>query len=161
MIRNYPSHCAFSLARDSWDRLILIHEDGRCHTGIEPVRTFPISDPRHGISLCDAEGHEILCIEDLDDLPAEVADMLECELARREFAPTIERIVKISDDAEQSEWEVETDHGATRFRLAGDDNVRRLDEKRAVVVDTHGIRYLIPDAQRLDAGSQRILGRYL
>ena len=42
-----------------------------------------------------------------------------------------------------------------------DNDVRRLGANRILLVDTHGIRYLIPDASRLDAASRRILERYL
>ena len=42
-----------------------------------------------------------------------------------------------------------------------DNDVRRLGPNRILLVDTHGIRYLIPDTRRLDAVSRRILDRYL
>ena len=32
---------------------------------------------------------------------------------------------------------------------------------RALVIDAHGIRYLIPDTRTLDATSRRLLERYL
>ncbi len=42
-----------------------------------------------------------------------------------------------------------------------DNDVRRLGPNRFLLVDAHGIRYLIPNARRLDSGSRRILDRYL
>jgi hypothetical protein len=62
---------------------------------------------------------------------------------------------------EPSEWEVETDRGPTRFILNNEDDVRRLDDQRALVIDASGIRYLIPDLRSLDAASRRVLERYL
>ncbi|MCE9532354.1 MAG: DUF1854 domain-containing protein [Planctomycetes bacterium] len=49
----------------------------------------------------------------------------------------------------------------TRFPLKSDEDVRRLADHRALVIDAHGVRYLIPDLQTLDPGSQRLLERYL
>jgi hypothetical protein len=149
------------LQRDPWEQLVLTDSDGRQHVGVEVVRAFPISDPSRAISLCDAEGHEILCIEDLGSLPPEIRQLLEEELARREFVPIIRRIVAVSADAEPCEWHVETDRGATTFTLDSEDEVHLLDLHQVTVVDTHGIRYLIPDIRRLDAASRRILDRYI
>ena len=53
----------FQLERDSWGKLILIDDGGRRHAGIVPVRGFPISDPHHFVSICDAAGHELVCGE--------------------------------------------------------------------------------------------------
>src|SRR5512135_408987 len=84
----------FSLGQDDWGRLVLIVAEGR-HVGVEPVRSFPLTDPDRWISLCDAEGREVLLIESMDKLPAETRRILVEELALREFVPTIERIVRI------------------------------------------------------------------
>jgi hypothetical protein len=143
------------------DRRLVLTEGGREHVGVEPVRAFPISDPCHGIALCDADGRELAWIDDLDTLPVSVRTVLEEELARREFLPVIRRVLKVSAPTEPSEWDVETDRGPTRFVLNSEADVRRLDERRALVVDAHGIRYLIADTDALDAVSRRLLERYL
>jgi hypothetical protein len=140
---------------------VFTDETGRQHVGVEPIRSFPVSDPGHGISVCDADGHELVWIENPADLPAPVRRLLEEELARREFMPLIQQVIQVSTPVEPSEWEVETDRGRTRFVLNNEDNVRRLDGYRAIVTDSQGIRYLIPDTRRLDAASRRILERYL
>jgi hypothetical protein len=151
----------FGLHHDAWGRLVLTDLSGRQHVGVAPVRAFPISDPARGVSICDADGHEIVWIDSLDDLPAPVRRTLEDDLARREFVPVLRRIVKVSAPVEPAEWEVETDRGHTRFVLNSDDDVRPLGNHRAMVIDAHGIRYLIPDTRTLDATSRRLLERYL
>ena len=156
-----PGPQPFGLHYDAWGRLVLTDAAGREHVGVEPVRAFPISDPRHGLALCDAEGHELVWVEDLDALPPPLRRFLEDDLARREFVPVVRRIVAVSAPVEPSEWEVETDRGRTRFVLNSEDDVRRLSDHRALLVDAHGIRYLIPDTRALDATSRRLLERYL
>ena len=82
--------------------------------------------------------------------------ILEEELARREFFPVILRILSATTK-EPSEWEVTTDRGPSTFQINNEDDVRRVDLHSASVLDSHGVRYLIPDIRRLDAGSRRNL----
>jgi hypothetical protein len=150
-----------SLHRDAWGRLVLNNGLGGAAVAVVAVRAFPFSCPRQGVALCDLEGHEILWLESLDALSAEVRQVVEEELARREFVPVIRRICDIKPRIEPSEWEVETDRGRARFLLHSADDVRRLDERRAMVIDAHGIRYLINDTEDLDSESRHLLERYL
>jgi len=152
---------AFGLSHDSWGRLVLIDNTGRRHNGVEPVRAFPIADPQHWISICDAEGRELVLVEDLANIPPAVRQVLEDELARREFVPHLLRIIKVSTDVEPSEWDVETDRGPTRFLLNSGDDIRRLSPFSALLIDVHGTRYLIEDTRQLDAHSRRVLELYL
>lgn len=152
----------FALERDPWGQLVLTFSDGRRLVGAEPARSFPITGPSGFVSICDAEGHEVVCIEEVSGLPSDVQQILEEELARREFVPVVQRIDKIFADTDPSEWHVVTDRGAVSFLMNdSDDDVRRLGPHRAILVDTHGIRYLIPDTRRLDGPSRRLLDRYL
>ena len=128
---------------------------------VEPARAFPISDPLHRVSIRDSRGVEIHWVERLADLPAEVRSVLEADLRQREFIPIIQRIVRMTAFTEPSQWDVETDRGRTQFLLASEDDVHRLEGHRAIILDTHGVRFLIPDTRTLDSHSRRILERYL
>jgi hypothetical protein len=159
-----PQAAAFALQCDAHGRLVLLLEQGRPprrHVGVEPVRAFPLSSPRHGIALCDAGGRELLWIECLDDLPPGPRAALEEALAVREFVPILRRVVRINAPAEPCEWEVETDRGPTRFVLNSEEDVHPLDRHGALIRDAQGLRYRIPDLRQLDAVSRRLLERYL
>ena len=89
-------------------------------------------------------------------------EAIERELSDREFTPIVVRIESVQADADPSQWRVLTNRGPTTFLMEDSDNdVRRLGPNRILLVDVHGIRYLILDAGRLDAASRRILDRYL
>jgi hypothetical protein len=103
----------------------------------------------------------LACVEDLATLPPHVRQVLVDDLARREFVPVIKQVYGVSTDAEPSEWDVETDRGRTRFQLNSEDDIRRLGPYSALVIDAHGIRYLINDLREFDAVSRRTLERYL
>ncbi|HEX4132538.1 MAG TPA: DUF1854 domain-containing protein [Pirellulales bacterium] len=156
-----PEMRSFGLQHDAWGRLVLIDAEGQRHVGVEPVRAFPISDPQHWISIVDAEGRELVCIDDVAVLPAATLKTLEEELARREFVPVIERIERISTGSDPSEWHVRTDRGATRFLVKSEEDIRRLGPERVLIIDDHGVRYSIPDFRALDPASKRLLERYL
>lgn len=150
----------FSLRHDAWGHLVLIDAQGLRHVGVEPVRAFPISDPGRGISLCDAEGHEVAWVEDVSDLPPELRQVLEDELAQRAFIPVLRRIVRASSESPPSDWEVQTDRGPTRLTLHSDEDIRRLGPHCALIIDAQGLRHLIPDLRALDAASRRILEHF-
>jgi hypothetical protein len=156
-----PPPVDFTLHRDAWGRLVLTEADGRRHAGVVPVRGFPFSAPRGGIALCDASGRELRWLPDLEGLAGALREVVEEELARREFMPVIRRIRRVSPRVEPSEWEVETDRGVARFVLQSPDDVRRLDDRRAMITDAHGVRYLIVDLLALDGAGRRILERFL
>ncbi len=127
MITEQPAAAGtFGLSHDAWGRLVMIDGDGRRHVGVEPVRAFPISDSLHWISICDIEGRELACVHDLAELPASVRQVLEEDLARREFVPVLQRIYNVSTETAPSEWDVQTDRGRTRFMLHSEDDIRRL-----------------------------------
>ena len=151
----------FSLEHDAQGRLSVTDAQGRRHENVEPIRAFPISDPEHWISLCDPNGREIVQIRDLAELDVEQRTLLLSELTRREFVPVIRRIESISSLAEPCEWFVETDRGLTSFVLNSDEHVRKLGQDRALILDSDGLRYLVPDAKQLDTHSRRLLSRYL
>ncbi len=140
---------------------MLTEAGGGEHVDVEPARAFPISEPRRRISIRDREGHELRWIDSLAALSPRLQKFLEDDLHRREFMPIVTRIVHMTAYTEPSQWDVETDRGRTLFLLSNEDDVHRLEGHRAVIVDSHGTRYLIPDTRALDGHSQRILERYL
>jgi hypothetical protein len=156
-----PRELCFSLSRDAWGQLTLIDAEGVRHANVLPVPMFPISDSSHWVSLVGSDGHEIVCVEDPQQLAADVRAVLEEELARREFVPIIERITWVSGNSEPCEWRVDTDRGPTQFVLKNEEDVRRLGPHQILIVDAKGIRYQIPDLRSVDAKSRRIVEWYV
>ena len=150
----------FQLERDAFGRLNLTDADGKRWEGVEPVRPFPLSCPDQWLSLFGTDGREILLIREPENLPPEIRTLLEDELACREFVPVITKIYDVYADVDPSEWEVETDRGPARFLIENDDDIRRMGDHQAILTDSHGLRYLIPDMRTFDHGSRRILSRF-
>jgi hypothetical protein len=156
-----PDGRGLSVQRDAWGKLVLETRDGRRFVGVEPVRAFPITDPGSWVGFCDADGREVFALVSLDGLPAGSRAVVEEELALREFVPVIRRIVRVSGESTPSDWDVETDHGPTRFTLDNEEDVRRLGQFRVMITDSRKLRYQVPDSRALDSASRRLLERFL
>lgn len=156
---------AAPLADDLWllatgDQLWIKDAAGRCEQ-VEPVRAFPISDPAHYLALVDAQGKERALVADLQSLPEALRQAINRLLAQREFLPHILRVVRIQDRRDPAVWEVITDRGPVTFLVRDAEEIRRLGPHQGLIVDVHGVRYLIRDSRQLDPRSQRLLSRYL
>lgn len=150
------------LQRNPHGRLVLTLADGSVHTDVVPVRAFPLAAPDEGLSLIGSNGHELLWIERLADVPAPARSLLEEELALREFVPVIERICSVSNFSTPSTWSVETDRGAVQLVLKGEEDIRRLRGSRALLIAARdGVQYAIRDTNALDKASRRLLERFL
>lgn len=150
-----------TLEYDDFGRLVLTVPSGARHVGVIPVRGFPFSAPSTCISFCDGNGREVYFLADLAQLRPAARELLEADLARREFIPRIQKIYSVSTGAEPTDWHVMTDRGETRFVLNNEDSIRRLGVSGALITDSHGVRLKIDDTRLLDSTSRRILRRYL
>jgi hypothetical protein len=160
-VNDKASVASLRLYCDAFGHLVLVTPDGQTTSDVVPVRAFPFSAPDQWISLCDQSGREILCLTDLDGLAPETRTLLQAELAQREFIPHILRILRVVEGGGSDQWFVTTDRGDRSFELPGEDNIRRMGDDGALIIDAHGIRYRIASVRKLDAPSRRILRQYL
>ncbi|RCX11061.1 DUF1854 domain-containing protein [Extensimonas vulgaris] len=150
------------LQRDAHGRLVLTMADGSVHEDVTPVRAFPIAAPQEGLALLGPDGHEIVWVARFDRLSAADRQLVEEELAVREFTPTIEKILAVSSFSTPSTWQVQTDRGAAQFVLKGEEDIRHLGSRtRLLIASSDGLQFKIPDATALDRHSRRLLERFL
>ncbi len=152
---------ALALEYDRFGKLVLTTPDGVQVAGVVPVRAFPFSAASECISFCDDHGHEVYFLAGMQGLSGTAREVLESDLAKREFIPVIRTIYSVSAGAEPTDWHVLTDRGETRFVLSNEDNIRRMGTNGALITDSHGVRFRINDSNQLDLHSRRILRRYL
>lgn len=151
----------FQLTRNSAGRLVLRLADGNIHEGVTPVRAFPVQSPQEFIALMSTEGKEVCWIERLADVPEDIRELVNEEIAAREVMPVIQQLTKVSTYSTPSTWEVVTDRGPTKFILKGEEDIRRLSGGTLIITDSHGLRFYVSDMQQLDKHSRRILDRFL
>jgi hypothetical protein len=153
---------AFQLARNPHGRLVLTLPDGTAHEGVTPVRAFPIAAPGEGLSLVGSDGHELLWIPHVDQVAGPARQLIDEELAVREFVPTIEKIVAVSSFSTPSTWQVETDRGPASLVLKAEEDIRRLGGRtRLLIAGGDGMQFRVKDTTALDRHSRKLLERFL
>ena len=155
---------SFDLSRTAYGKLVLTTAQGQRHEGVVPVRAFPIQAPEHGISLFDADGHEVAWVEALAEVPQPMQDLLREAMQTREFMPQIEALLSVTSFSTPCTWQVRTDRGETSFVLRGEEDIRRLgggSGTSLLITDSHGIQFLVRDLTALDRDSRKILDRFL
>jgi len=149
------------LLRGADGALQAVEAGGRHFEGLTPIRLFPLTDPNCWISLVDRRGAEVVTIARPSELDPASAELLTEELRTREFVPQVDHILWVSGNSEPSQWRVATDRGVTEFVLNDEKDIRRLGAHGVLIVDAHGIRYLIPDDRLLDRQSRRTIEWYI
>jgi Domain of unknown function (DUF1854) len=152
---------AFELQRDAFGRWSLVLADGTRHAPVTAIRAYPITDPEGGVALMDAEGHELLWIDQLAQLAADVRSQVMQALTEREFLPVIEKLEGVSSFATPSTWTVVTNRGTTQFLLKGEEDIRRLTGTVLLINDADGVQYMIRDLAAMDKHSRKLLDRFL
>jgi len=150
----------FVLDADAWGRLVFQDADGTRHEKVVPIRVFPMTAPDKWVSIRSAAGQELALIKDPAMLPTPARTLLELELARWEFSPRIMQIHSIKRAEYGVLWDVETDRGPVTFKLESEESIRGVGDRGAIIIDSHGIRFRIPDVLELDRPSRRRLERY-
>ena len=150
------------LVRNAHGRLVLTLGDGTSFEAVVPVRAFPIEAPLEGLSLIAADGKEALWVARMVDLQPAHRQLIEEDLAVREFVPTIERILSVSSFSTPSTWDVITDRGAARLVLKAEEDIRRLAGRtRLLIAAGEGGQFKVPDTTALDKHSRKLLERFL
>ncbi len=152
----------FTLQRNAHGRLELVLEGSTQPEEVTPVRAFPIAAPDEGLSLVGGDGHELLWVPRLAQLPAEARALVEVVLAVREFVAEIEKIHGVSSFSVRSSWELLTDRGPARLQLKAEEDIRRLQGRtHLLIASADGVQYRVRDVSALDKHSRKLLERFL
>ena len=151
----------FEFDCDAAGHWFYVSSQGLRHENVIAVRSFPVAAPDEGVALLDADGHELLWIAALDDLPAAARANVERALTQREFMPRILKLRGVSSLVAPCTWDIETDRGDTNLLLKGEEDIRRLSATVLLVTDSHGVQFLIRDLAQMDRHSRKLLDRFL
>lgn len=151
----------FELHRDAFGRWVMDMPDGTRHVPVTALRAYPVSAPDEGVALMDADGHEIVWINELKQLDEPLRSQVIQALNEREFLPEILQLTEVTSFATPSTWSVRTDRGDTQFLLKGEEDIRRLTGTVLLINDANGVQYMIRDLAAMDKHSRKLLDRFL
>jgi hypothetical protein len=152
---------SFDLSHNALKQLVLKRPGQDDVVDVRVRRAFPWSKPSRYISIRNAEGKEVLLVDDLQQLPAALRTTIENALAGAQFIPTIKRIVDLDMSFGHQNWTVETDRGPASFRVQEREDVRFMADGKFTIKDADGGIYLLPSLEDLDPMSRRAVERLL
>lgn len=140
----------------------LMIKDEVCHLRVVVRRLMPLSNPEQYISLAADEDTEIGVLVNPSELSKDSLIILNEELDKRYFTPTIQKIYQVKEQFGVHEWNVKTERGRVTFMVRGlNQNIKQAPPARLFVSDVRGNRYDIPDYRKLDAKSFHQIKRHL
>lgn len=160
-LRDANGEWCFHLDRDPWNHLRLRDAEGREYLEVSVIPLYPVMAPREWVSILSKEGEELVCMKNLDGLAPQERAWIEQELELREFVPQILKVHWVSGTQEPCEWDVETNHGRTRFVLNAEEDVRRVSAWTVHFVDANGCRFRVDDLRKLDSRSRSYVEWYV
>ncbi len=131
---------------------------GEYFENIEPKRLFPISGLTKYISLLDKDGKEMAIIRDIETLMPESRAVIEKSLEEYYLIPEIISVLDRYEKYGILKWTVETDRGVRTFEIKNrNSDIKALFDGRVLIRDRDDNRYEIPDVNKLDVKSLRLL----
>lgn len=145
----------FELIDDPLGKLILRRPEQEDVKDVRLRRAFPWSNKAGHISVRSSEGKELVMIESLSDLNADLRAKVEKWLDQHSFIPKITRIHQVDVRFGYQMWNVETDRGPAEFRVQEREDIRFLHDGRFSVKDADGNVYELTSLEKLDDQSRR------
>lgn len=116
---------------------------------VDLVKAFPHSHPDEYICVMVGE-KQIGIVRSISELDADSRNVIEEELRRRYFMPTIKRVSQLKKRLRGMRWEVVTDRGKAGFETKGLQDCFTEIGGKTIVTDVEGNRYY------LDPGAMQI-----
>jgi hypothetical protein len=151
----------FDLQENELGQLVLKRPGEEDVIDVRPRQAFPWSAGGTMVSIRNSSGKEIVLVDDLAGLPADVRGRIERWMAANSFLPKIERIHRVNNDFGYWQWDVQTDRGPAKFRVQEREDVRFLPDGRFSIKDTDGNVYVLAPIDQLDVDSRRAVGGVL
>jgi hypothetical protein len=146
---------SFDIQPDPQGRLTLTRPGAPEQKDVRIRRAFPWSSPGRYVSVRDAEGKELLLIEDLAVLSEAQRRTIEAALEETSFVPKITRVNAVDVRFGYQQWRVSTDRGPAEFRVQEREDIRFLADGRFRIKDADGNVYELPRLPDLDEASRR------
>lgn len=141
----------------------LTTKDGTVYENLEPRMLFPYTNHTMFITLLDTDERELGFVRDLEELDKDSRRALEECFKEYYMIPKILRLIDCEDKFGTLKWTVETDRGQVTFNIKNrHSDIKRLyGTPRVIIRDSNDNRYEIPDINKMDGRSNRILFAYL
>lgn len=154
-----PEKCNFSFNQNNFLIMTLEEESkGR----VKLIRTYPYSLTDEYICVHDLEDNEIGIIKTLADLDNDSREACIKELESRYYCPTVTTVKSIKERMGHFYFETIIDGKEKKFTVRDiTRNLRYASENTLLIFDMDGNRYVIPEFEKIEEKSKRLLEPYL
>ncbi len=154
-----PKECSFSFNKNGFITLTLSSENkGR----VKLIRSYPYSLKEEYICVQDIENNEIGIIKDLKNLDEVSYSACVKELENRYYCPTVSSVKSIKERMGHFYFETVIDGKDKSFTVRDlTRNLRFSSENTLLIFDVDGNRYIIPEYEKIEQKSRRLLEPYL
>lgn len=154
-----PDKCKFSFNQNGF---LVLCVDGENKGRVKLIRSYPYSLTDEYICVHDIEDNEIGIIRDLKELDKASLDCANKELQNRYYCPTVTSVKSIKERMGHFYFDVVIDGKDKSFTVRDlTRNLRSANESTLLIFDVDGNRYIIPDQEKIEQKSRRLLEPYL
>ncbi len=141
---------------------LVFKSNNKRHCVARVSSAFPLTTPGRLVSFFDKSGAEVCILRNAGELDKESLQILQEELEKCYFMPTIRAIEEMQERLGVETWRVRTNKGERAFEVRDPRrNVRQIGGGQIVIKDVDANRYLIPNWKGLDRKSIKLLMRHL
>lgn len=154
-----PGDCRFYFNSNGF----LVAEIGGENKGrVKLIRTYPYSLLDEYICVHDLEDNELGIVRDLNALSEASCEAAKKELESRYYCPTVTAVKSIKERMGHFYFETLIDGREKNFTVRDlTRNLRFAGENTLLIFDVDGNRYIIPEYEKIEQKSRRLLEPYL
>ncbi len=154
-----PADCVFSFNNNGFLVLTL---QGNAMGRVKLIRTYPYTLTDEYICVHDLEDKEIGIIRNLNDMDAASCENAKRELDNRYYCPTVTAIKSVKERMGHFYFQTVVDGKEKNFTVRDiTRNMRFANGDTLLIFDMDGNRYVIPNFEKTEPKSKRLLEPYL
>lgn len=154
-----PENCVFSFNDNGF---LIMNLNGESKGRVKLIRTYPYSLTDEYICVHDLEDNEIGIIRDLKELDKASKESAVKELESRYYCPTVTAVKSVKERMGHFYFQTVIDGKEKNFTVRDiTKNMRFASGDTLLIFDMDGNRYIIPELEKIEAKSKRLLEPYL
>lgn len=154
-----PEDCRFSFNHNGF---LVLSINNECVGRVKLIRSYPYTLKDEYICVYDINDNEIGIVRDLKELDEESCKAADKELQNRYYCPTVTAVKTIKERMGHFYFETIIDGKEKSFTVRDlTRNLRFANESTLLIFDVDGNRYIIPDHEKIEPKSRRLLEPYL
>ena len=154
-----PTDCEFYITKGGFVGLRLGQTEKEDKGRVLLMKMRPFSDEDGYVSVRDMDLKEFGIVYAISDFPADQQKMIREELALRYFTPEVTEITDIKEEYGYTFIKADTSAGKRDFVMRDlSNNIIFLSQTKALLIDTDGNRYLVPELRKLNDKALRVIG---